>query len=168
VPSRPTWKACGSSTTSTTAATPHRIRSQTFSFTGVTGDYARDVAPARTFSLKEEAEGLWAMGMCRHLSPKDVLVIGDEGPIDNAYRFDDEPVRHKVLDAIGDLTLVGCAVQCKVLAVRSGPPPQSPARPRRSREQMQAIEVRQTMLDGRVMGHPGDSAGSCRTAIRSS
>lgn len=128
----------------------HRIRSQTFSFTGVTGDYARDIAPARTYSLKEEAEGLWAMGMCRHLTPKDVLVIGDDGPIDNAYRFDDEPVRHKVLDAIGDLTLVGCAVQCKVLAVRSGHH-LNRRLAQRIREQMQAIEVRQTMLDGRVM-----------------
>jgi UDP-3-O-[3-hydroxymyristoyl] N-acetylglucosamine deacetylase / 3-hydroxyacyl-[acyl-carrier-protein] dehydratase len=128
----------------------HRIRSQTCSFTGVTGDYARDIAPARTFSLKEEAEGLWKAGLCRHLSPKDVLVIGDDGPIDNAYRFDDEPVRHKVLDAIGDLTLVGCAVQCKVLAVRSGHH-LNRRLAQKIREQMQAIEVRQTMLDGRVM-----------------
>lgn len=128
----------------------HRIRSQTCSFTGVTGDYARDIAPARTFSLKEEAEGLWQAGLCRHLSPKDVLVIGDEGPIDNAYRFDDEPVRHKVLDAIGDLTLVGCAVQCKVLAVRSGHH-LNRRLAQKIREQMQAIEMRQTMLDGRVM-----------------
>ncbi len=128
----------------------HRIRSQTHSFTGVTGDYATEVAPARTFSLREEAEGLWAAGMCRHLTPKDVLVIGEDGPIDNAYRFEDEPVRHKVLDAIGDLSLIGCFVQCNVFAVRSGHH-LNRRLGAKIREQMQAVELRQTMLDGRAM-----------------
>jgi UDP-3-O-[3-hydroxymyristoyl] N-acetylglucosamine deacetylase/3-hydroxyacyl-[acyl-carrier-protein] dehydratase len=128
----------------------HRIRSQTHSFSGLTGDYAKEVAPARTFSLREEAESLWAAGMCRHLTPKDVLVIGDDGPIDNAYRFDDEPVRHKVLDAIGDLSLIGISVQCTVLAIRSGHH-LNRRLGARIREQMQAVELRQTMLDGRVM-----------------
>ena len=128
----------------------HRIRSQTYSFTSLTGEYVHDVAPARTYSLREEAEELWRKGLCKHLSPRDVLVIGEEGPIENAYRFDDEPVRHKVLDAIGDLTLVGCAVQCQVLAVRSGHH-LNRRLAQRIREQMQAVEVRQTMLDGRAM-----------------
>jgi UDP-3-O-[3-hydroxymyristoyl] N-acetylglucosamine deacetylase/3-hydroxyacyl-[acyl-carrier-protein] dehydratase len=128
----------------------HRIRSQTYSFVETSSDYLTEVAPARTFSLKEEAEALWQSGACRHLTPKDVLVIGDDGPIDNAYRFDDEPVRHKVLDAIGDLFLAGCAIQCNILAVRSG---HSLNRrlAQKIREQMQAVEMRQTMLDGRVM-----------------
>lgn len=98
----------------------HRIGKQAWSFDTVNGDYLAEVAPARTFSLREEAEALWAAGMCRHLTPRDVLVIGEDGPIDNAFRFDNEPVRHKVLDLIGDLYLVGCAVACRVLAHRSG------------------------------------------------
>lgn len=128
----------------------HRIRRQTYSFTSVTGEYARDVAPARTYSLREEAEELWKKGLCKHLTPRDVLVIGEDGPIENAFRFDDEPVRHKVLDAIGDLTLVGCPVQCQVLAVRSGHH-LNRRLAQKIREQIQSIEVRQTMLDGRVM-----------------
>jgi hypothetical protein len=37
--------------------------------------------------LREEAQALWDRGMCRHLTPSDVLVIGDDGPIDNAFRL---------------------------------------------------------------------------------
>ena len=49
-----------------------------------------------------------------------MLVIGKEGPIDNELRFEDEPVRHKLLDLIGDLALTGRAIQGRILAVRSG------------------------------------------------
>lgn len=83
-------------------------------------DFAADIAPARTFSLRAEAEALWAAGMCRHLTPRDALVIGEDGPIENAFRFADECVRHKVLDVIGDLALAGIALQGKVVAQRSG------------------------------------------------
>ncbi len=128
----------------------HRIRSQSHSFTAATGDYATEVAPARTFSLHEEAKELWEAGHCRHLSPRDVLVIGEDGPIDNEYRFDNEPVRHKVLDAIGDLSLAGCAVQCIVSAIRSGHH-LNRRLAAKIREQMQSVELEKTMLDGRVM-----------------
>lgn len=97
-----------------------RIPHQAWSFDPGRDDYVAEVAPARTFSLKEEAEALWQAGLCRHLTPRDVLVIGDEGPIQNEYRFPDEPVRHKMLDAIGDLALVGTIVECQVVANRSG------------------------------------------------
>ncbi len=101
-------------------AKSHRIRRQTQAFTSANGDYLSEVARARTYSLKEEAQALWDRGMCRHLTPKDVLVIGDNGPIDNEYRFDNEPVRHKVLDLLGDLYLVGCEVHGRFVACRSG------------------------------------------------
>ena len=71
-----------------------RIPRQTVSFNLHTGSYAEEIAPARTYSLKEEAEALWERGMCRHLTPKEVLVIGEDGPIENALRFADEPGRH--------------------------------------------------------------------------
>ncbi|MHC5115393.1 MAG: UDP-3-O-acyl-N-acetylglucosamine deacetylase, partial [Planctomycetota bacterium] len=98
----------------------NRIQRQTQSFASGNGDYLREVARARTYSLKEEAQALWDRGMCRHLTPKDVLVIGDDGPIDNEYRFDNEPVRHKILDLLGDLYLVGCPVYGRFVACRSG------------------------------------------------
>ncbi len=98
----------------------HRIPHQAYGYDPARDDYETQIAPARTFSLKEEAESLWAAGLCRHLTPKDVLVIGEDGPIQNSYRFENEPVRHKILDVIGDLSLVGTVVECQVVANRSG------------------------------------------------
>lgn len=98
----------------------HRIKRQTQSFNFSNGEYPREIARARTYSLREEAQALWDRGMCQHLTPKDVLVIGDEGPIDNDYRFENEPVRHKIVDLLGDLYLVGCQVHGRFIAHKSG------------------------------------------------
>jgi UDP-3-O-[3-hydroxymyristoyl] N-acetylglucosamine deacetylase/3-hydroxyacyl-[acyl-carrier-protein] dehydratase len=98
----------------------HRIKRQIQTYASSNGDYSNDLARARTYSLKEEAQALWDRGMCRHLTPQDVLVIGDDGPIDNAYRYDDEPVRHKIVDLLGDLYLLGCEVHGRLLAYKSG------------------------------------------------
>ena len=97
-----------------------RIKRQVLNWDTSVQDYIGDLSSARTFSLEEEAQAMWERGIGRHLTPKDVLVIGDDGPIDNAYRFEDEPVRHKILDMLGDLYLVGCPVRCRVVAYRSG------------------------------------------------
>ncbi len=97
-----------------------RIRRQTHAYSSRNGDYQAEISQARTYSLEEEARALWDKGLCLHLTPKDVLVIGEDGPIDNAYRFDNEPVRHKLLDLLGDLYLVGCAVHGRIVAHRSG------------------------------------------------
>ncbi|MHC4346940.1 MAG: UDP-3-O-acyl-N-acetylglucosamine deacetylase [Planctomycetota bacterium] len=98
----------------------HRIKRQIQTYASGNGDYRNDLGRARTYSLKEEAQALWDRGMCRHLTPQDVLVIGDDGPIDNEYRYDDEPVRHKIVDLLGDLYLVGCEVHGRLLAYKSG------------------------------------------------
>ncbi|MHC4220641.1 MAG: UDP-3-O-acyl-N-acetylglucosamine deacetylase [Planctomycetota bacterium] len=98
----------------------HRIKRQVQTYASHNGDYCTELARARTYSLKEEAQALWDRGMCRHLTPQDVLVIGDDGPIDNQYRYEDEPVRHKIVDLLGDLYLVGCEVHGRLLAYRSG------------------------------------------------
>jgi UDP-3-O-[3-hydroxymyristoyl] N-acetylglucosamine deacetylase/3-hydroxyacyl-[acyl-carrier-protein] dehydratase len=59
-------------------------------------------------------------GIGKHLSPKDVLVIGQSGPIDNAFRYSDECVRHKLLDLIGDISLTGRPIAGRIVAHRSG------------------------------------------------
>jgi UDP-3-O-[3-hydroxymyristoyl] N-acetylglucosamine deacetylase/3-hydroxyacyl-[acyl-carrier-protein] dehydratase len=127
-----------------------RIRRQVFTWDTAEGDYQTDLGPCRTFSLEHEARAMWERGIGRHLTAKDVLVIGEDGPIDNEYRFDDEPVRHKVLDVLGDLYLIGCPVRCRVVAHRSGH-----GLNRRLglaiREQMAAVDRRSTLLHGRVM-----------------
>ncbi len=87
------------------------------------GDYLHEIAPARTYCLEAEARELRARGMATHLSEKDILVIGDSGPLgDNALRFPDEPVRHKMLDLIGDLYLIGAPIQGRIIAYKSGHP----------------------------------------------
>ena len=82
--------------------------------------YIEQIAPARTFSTRQEAEAMWNRGMFKHLTPRDMLVIDESGPMDNRYRFDNEPVRHKVLDLLGDLSLLGRPIQGRIVAVRSG------------------------------------------------
>jgi UDP-3-O-[3-hydroxymyristoyl] N-acetylglucosamine deacetylase/3-hydroxyacyl-[acyl-carrier-protein] dehydratase len=82
--------------------------------------FARDLAPSRTFVLEEEARQLQAAGLGVHLTYADILVIGADGPIENHYRFEDECVRHKILDLVGDLMMAGCFVCGKVYARKSG------------------------------------------------
>jgi len=85
------------------------------------GDYAHDIAPSRTFVLDYEAKALRDSGIGTHLTENDVLVIGPEGPLgENKLRFADEPVRHKLLDLIGDLYLLGCPIQGRIIAYKSG------------------------------------------------
>jgi UDP-3-O-acyl-N-acetylglucosamine deacetylase len=83
-------------------------------------EYATGVAPARTFCLKEEAEAMRAAGLFGHLSPREMLVIGPQGPVENAYRLESEPARHKLLDLIGDLMLAGGPMRGEIVARRAG------------------------------------------------
>jgi UDP-3-O-[3-hydroxymyristoyl] N-acetylglucosamine deacetylase/3-hydroxyacyl-[acyl-carrier-protein] dehydratase len=83
-------------------------------------DYESQIASARTFAMMQEAQAMQAAGLCTHLTPADILVMAPEGPIDNALRFDDEHVRHKIADLIGDLMLMGRPICGRVIAHRSG------------------------------------------------
>jgi UDP-3-O-acyl N-acetylglucosamine deacetylase len=82
--------------------------------------YMKDIAPARTFCTLAEAEAMKKAGLFQHFTPRDMLVVGPRGPIDNAYRFDNEPARHKLLDLIGDLSLIGRPLQADITAHKSG------------------------------------------------
>lgn len=96
------------------------IARQTAAFEPGVTDYAHAIAPARTFCLEAEARAMRDAGLFTHLGPRDMLVIGPAGPIENAYRLPEEPARHKLLDLIGDLSLVGRPVRARIVAVRSG------------------------------------------------
>ncbi|OGW74775.1 MAG: UDP-3-O-[3-hydroxymyristoyl] N-acetylglucosamine deacetylase [Omnitrophica bacterium RBG_13_46_9] len=82
--------------------------------------FQKEIAPARTFCLKEEAEALLKQGYGRGADLENTLVMDTDGPMDNTLRFADEPVRHKVLDLIGDLYLLGRPIKARVIAIRSG------------------------------------------------
>ena len=70
--------------------------------------FRRELASARTFILQEEARWLLSQGLCRRATSADALVFDDDGPINNTLLFENECVRHKLLDMIGDLALCGC------------------------------------------------------------
>lgn len=82
--------------------------------------FERDLATARTFCLEAEAKQMQSHGIGTHLSPRDILVISSDGPIKNSYRFKDECVRHKIVDLVGDLMLVGRPVIGRIVAYKSG------------------------------------------------
>lgn len=82
--------------------------------------FEKNLAPARTFLLEAEAKQFQSRGMGKHLGPRDILVINSDGPIKNSFRFPDECVRHKIVDLIGDLALLGRALRGRVVAYRSG------------------------------------------------
>jgi UDP-3-O-[3-hydroxymyristoyl] N-acetylglucosamine deacetylase len=86
--------------------------------------FAKNIAPARTFALAGEIAQARAFGQFAWLSPQEILVFDDapgkSGPIENSLRFADEPARHKLLDLIGDLALLGAPLQAKVVASKSG------------------------------------------------
>jgi UDP-3-O-[3-hydroxymyristoyl] N-acetylglucosamine deacetylase/3-hydroxyacyl-[acyl-carrier-protein] dehydratase len=95
------------------------IKQQLFSYQ-LDGTFTKEIAPARTFVTKVEAEMLRARGLGTHLQAGDVLVLDTTGPIGTDYRFANECVRHKVLDLIGDLYLLGCPIKGKIVAYKSG------------------------------------------------
>lgn len=82
--------------------------------------FAREIAPARTFVLLDEVERLQAAGLGKGASPSNTLVLGPDGIIDNELRFDDEFVRHKILDLLGDLFLANASIQADIKAIKSG------------------------------------------------
>jgi len=101
--------------------TSNPIGKQLYAFNSNNGDYIHNIAPARTFVLEAEAKALREAGLGKHLTPKELLVIGEKGPLDgNTFRFEDEPVRHKIVDVIGDLALVGCPIHGRIVAYKSG------------------------------------------------
>jgi UDP-3-O-[3-hydroxymyristoyl] N-acetylglucosamine deacetylase len=82
--------------------------------------YATHVAPARTFGFLSEYELLKAHGLARGASAENCIVVGEDRVENGSLRFPDEFVRHKVLDLLGDLALVGRPVTGHVVAHKAG------------------------------------------------
>ena len=99
---------------------PAPIGRQVFAFHLGDDDFVKQLAPARTFVFEQEVQELRNHGFGKHLSPKDFLVISPTGPIENEFRFADECARHKVLDLIGDLFLLGRRLCGRIVAHKSG------------------------------------------------
>ncbi len=100
---------------------PHPlIGKETFSVDLSDGNYLREIAPARTFGSRQDEQALRNMGLIRGASPENCVVLTREGLENPPLRFDDEFVRHKILDLIGDLALVGKQILGNVVADRAG------------------------------------------------
>jgi UDP-3-O-[3-hydroxymyristoyl] N-acetylglucosamine deacetylase len=82
--------------------------------------FVDEVAPARTFTFLKDVEMLRQNGLALGGSLENAIVLGEAGVLNNALRFEDEFVRHKILDAIGDLALVGYPVIGHLVAHRAG------------------------------------------------
>ena len=96
------------------------IENQTAEFTLTPEIYRREIAPCRTFVTQAEAEAFLSAGLAKRATFQDLLVFGPNGPIENSVRFPNECARHKILDLIGDLALLGSRLQASVHAFRSG------------------------------------------------
>ncbi len=82
--------------------------------------FTEQIAPARTFGFLREVEALRRNGLALGGSMENAVVIGDNSILNNQLRFEDEFVRHKILDAIGDLMLLGAPLLGHVVAYRAG------------------------------------------------
>jgi len=96
------------------------LNTQFRSFTFDPGAFAREIAPARTYCFLDDVEQLKAAGLIKGGSLENAVVIGDEGILNDELRFDDEFVRHKVLDLLGDLVLLGAPLVAHVVAIKAG------------------------------------------------
>jgi UDP-3-O-[3-hydroxymyristoyl] N-acetylglucosamine deacetylase/3-hydroxyacyl-[acyl-carrier-protein] dehydratase len=82
--------------------------------------FTEKIAPARTFGFLKDIQALRQDGKIKGGSLDCAIVIGEEEFLNKNLRFDDEIVRHKVLDVLGDFTLLGRPIKAHVVAVRSG------------------------------------------------
>jgi len=97
------------------------IKSQYYSFALTSDRFKKEIAPCRTFSLYEEVSALIDRGLIKGASLDNAVVIKDDAILSKGgLYFPDEMVRHKILDMVGDLSLIGFDIQAHIIAIRSG------------------------------------------------
>jgi UDP-3-O-acyl N-acetylglucosamine deacetylase len=98
----------------------HALAQGTLSFELTEEAFVRDIAPARTFVLRKDAEAMRAAGLGKGADCQNTVVIDGNQAIDTALRFPNEPVRHKILDLLGDLYILGRPLHAEIVARCSG------------------------------------------------
>ena len=96
------------------------LRHQAFALRLTPRSFSEQLAPARTFGFLREVELLRKSGLALGGSLENAVVIGETGVLNNKLRFEDEFVRHKMLDAVGDLALLGHPLLGRLEASRAG------------------------------------------------
>lgn len=98
---------------------PH-LKTQYLELTVTEDEFKKKIVSSRTFCVAEEAQELIKAGLGKGANYENTLVVGQTGVIKNKLRFEDEFVRHKILDLIGDLYLFGMPIKGHFIALRSG------------------------------------------------
>ena len=88
-------------------AATYPIQTQRYRLEITKENFCKELAPTRTFLAKYEADELLAKGLCQRVTPQNVLVLTESGPMENSFRYDNECARHKMLDMVGDFALLG-------------------------------------------------------------
>jgi len=96
------------------------IPRETFTITLDNNSFIKEIAPARTFCLKQEAEQLLKAGLGKGADCENTLVMDETGPVGTVLRFPNEPLRHKILDLVGDMYMLGRPIMGEIIAERSG------------------------------------------------
>lgn len=97
------------------------IKDQTATFIINEETFKKEIAPARTFGFLSEVRGLRSQGLGLGGSLGNTVIIGRKGVINKeSLRFEDEPLRHKILDILGDFSLLGASLKGHIKAVKSG------------------------------------------------
>jgi UDP-3-O-[3-hydroxymyristoyl] N-acetylglucosamine deacetylase len=96
------------------------IGRQSYHFDFRDDNFLRKIAPARTFGFMRDVEKLRAVGLARGGSVENAIVLDDRGVVNGPLRFRDEFVRHKILDLVGDLALIGRPIVGEITAHRAG------------------------------------------------
>jgi UDP-3-O-[3-hydroxymyristoyl] N-acetylglucosamine deacetylase len=100
---------------------PHPLlRNQTKTIDLSPENFIKEIAPARTFCLYEEVEYLRKQGLAKGGSLENAVVLGKDGIYNESLRFEDECVRHKILDLLGDLALLGTRILGHIKVYKGG------------------------------------------------
>ena len=98
------------------------LKSQYASFEFGADIFEKEIAPSRTFCLQQEAGELTRQGLGKGANYDNTVVVGADGIVNNTLRFENEFVRHKICDLIGDLYLLGRPLKGHVIGIKSGHP----------------------------------------------
>ncbi len=99
----------------------HLLGEQKLSLEITEENFVREIAPARTFGFLKDVEYLKANGFAKGGSLENAIILGSDGILNSSgLRFKDEFVRHKILDLIGDISLIGFPIYGHIIANKSG------------------------------------------------
>ena len=139
------------------------LRQQSKSLSITEESFAEEMAPARTFGFLKEVEMLRQRGLALGGSLDNAVVLGETGPL-NTLRFEDEFVRHKILDVVGDISLVGYPIIGHLVVERGGHALHTAfaARLLEERDAWELVEAPEDVGVGVVSGAPVGAAAAAR------